>query len=106
MRSAEPSTFSSASGRRSPSAATVALPAYARTLGTAERLSVGVIGCGGQGSGLLKRFKAIADVAYVCDPDEARRGESEGQLWRETRRERSSPRAGRLVGRRGRRCHA
>ncbi len=56
--------------------ATVALPAYARTLGTAERLSVGVIGCGGQGSGLLKRFKAIADVAYVCDPDEARRGKA------------------------------
>jgi dihydrodipicolinate synthase/N-acetylneuraminate lyase len=54
-------------------AATVALPAHARAIGTAEHLSVGVIGVGGRGSGLLKTFRQIADVAYVCDPDEARR---------------------------------
>ena len=54
-------------------AVTVAVPAYVRAVGTAERLSVGVIGCGGRGSGLLKTFGQIADVAYVCDPDEARR---------------------------------
>ena len=57
-------------------AATVALPAYARILGAAEWLSVGVIGCGGQGSGLLRASKEIAHVAYVCDPDEARRGKA------------------------------
>jgi len=54
-------------------AATVAVPAYARTLGTVERISVGVIGCGGRGSGLLKTFRQIADVSYVCDPDETHR---------------------------------
>ena len=42
--------------------------------GANERLTVGVIGCGGRGAGLADAFTAIADVAYVCDPDESRRG--------------------------------
>ncbi len=42
--------------------------------GANERLTVGVIGCGGRGAGLADAFAAIADVAYVCDPDESRRG--------------------------------
>jgi len=42
--------------------------------GANERLTLGVIGCGGRGAGLADAFAAIADVAYVCDPDESRRG--------------------------------
>ena len=41
-------------------AATVALPAYARTHGTAERISVGVIGCGSRDSVALVHLANIA----------------------------------------------
>ena len=39
-----------------------------------DRISLGVIGPGGHGSGLLRSFAAQADVevAYVCDPDASR----------------------------------
>ena len=37
-----------------------------------ERIVVGVIGCGGRGTGLAGAFAGAADVAWVCDPDEAR----------------------------------
>jgi 2-keto-3-deoxy-6-phosphogluconate aldolase len=40
--------------------------------GANERLTVGVIGCGGCGAGLAEEFAGLADVAYVCDPDESR----------------------------------
>ena len=58
-------------------AATVAVPAYCRTLGNSDRLSVAVLGCGSRGSGLLKTFRQLADVAYVCDPDESRREQAQ-----------------------------
>ncbi|MES1213849.1 MAG: Gfo/Idh/MocA family oxidoreductase, partial [Singulisphaera sp.] len=40
--------------------------------------TIGIIGCGNQGGGLTKRFKATPDVriAYVCDVDQARRDET------------------------------
>ena len=41
--------------------------------GTNERLTVGIIGCGGRGAGLAEEFAGLANVAYVCDPDESRR---------------------------------
>ena len=33
--------------------------------GANERLTLGVIGCGGRGAGLADAFAAMADVAYV-----------------------------------------
>ena len=54
-------------------AASIAAPAYVRALSANERVSIGIIGCGGQGSNLLKTFRRIADVAYVCDTDASRR---------------------------------
>jgi predicted dehydrogenase len=42
--------------------------------GANERPTVGVIGCGGRGAGLAEAFAAISDIAWVCDPDESRRG--------------------------------
>ncbi|OHB67048.1 MAG: dehydrogenase [Planctomycetes bacterium RBG_13_60_9] len=43
-------------------------------IGANDRIVLGVIGPGGQGSGLLKSFAAQKDVevAYVCDPDSPR----------------------------------
>ncbi|MBM3726047.1 MAG: Gfo/Idh/MocA family oxidoreductase [Acidobacteria bacterium] len=41
--------------------------------GAKERLTVGLIGCGGRGTGLAREFSSLADIAYVCDPDESRR---------------------------------
>ncbi|MBM3737203.1 MAG: Gfo/Idh/MocA family oxidoreductase [Acidobacteria bacterium] len=41
--------------------------------GANERLTVGLIGCGGRGTGLAREFSGLADIAYVCDPDESRR---------------------------------
>lgn len=40
--------------------------------GANERLTVGIIGCGGRGAGLAEEFAGLANVAYVCDPDESR----------------------------------
>jgi len=41
--------------------------------GANERLTIGLIGCGGRGTGLAREFSNLADIAYVCDPDESRR---------------------------------
>jgi predicted dehydrogenase len=41
--------------------------------GANKRVTVGLIGCGGQGAGLARAFSKIAQVAYVCDPDPAQR---------------------------------
>jgi predicted dehydrogenase len=40
----------------------------------AEAVTLGAIGCGGQGTGLVKKFVALdgVELAYVCDPDGAR----------------------------------
>ncbi|MEK6234554.1 MAG: Gfo/Idh/MocA family oxidoreductase, partial [Planctomycetales bacterium] len=42
-----------------------------------EKITLGVIGCGGRGSGVAQQFagEENCEVAYVCDPDE-RRAES------------------------------
>ena len=48
--------------------------------GANERLTVGVIGCGGRGAGWPRPSPAIADVAYVCDPDESRRGRAQEKV--------------------------
>ncbi len=48
--------------------------------GANQRLSVGVIGCGGQGRRLANAFASMADIAYVCDPDESRRGPTQQQV--------------------------
>jgi predicted dehydrogenase len=37
-----------------------------------EQLVLGVIGCGGQGSGLIQGFKDHAAIAATCDPDSER----------------------------------
>lgn len=44
-----------------------------KAAGANERLTLGIIGCGGRGSGLAREFAQLADIAYVCDPDESRR---------------------------------
>ncbi len=41
--------------------------------GANDRLTVGIIGCGGRGAGLAAECARLANVAYVCDPDESRR---------------------------------
>jgi predicted dehydrogenase len=47
----------------------------------ANTLTIGLIGCGNQGGGLGKRFKATPDIriAYVCDVDKARCEETRAQ---------------------------
>ena len=42
--------------------------------GPAEKVVLGLIGCGQRGTALLKDFVALpgAEIAYVCDPDEQR----------------------------------
>jgi predicted dehydrogenase len=51
-----------------------------RAAGANQRLAVGVIGCGGQGRGLANAFAKLADIAYVCDPDESRRRQTQEQV--------------------------
>jgi predicted dehydrogenase len=43
-----------------------------------EKLVVGVMGCGGRGTGLAQLFarQPNVEVAYVCDPDEGRAGKA------------------------------
>jgi predicted dehydrogenase len=41
--------------------------------GANDRLTVGIIGCGGRGAGLAAECARLANVAHVCDPDESRR---------------------------------
>ncbi len=53
-----------------------AMPAAAAN----DRLTVGVIGCGGRGMGLLREFASQADIAYVCDPDESRRRQAQEKV--------------------------
>jgi len=48
--------------------------------GANERLTVGIIGCGGRGAGLASAFANLADIAYVCDPDESRRRRAQEQV--------------------------
>jgi predicted dehydrogenase len=45
--------------------------------GANERLTVGIIGCGGRGSALAEEFARLANVAHVCDPDESRRRQTQ-----------------------------
>ena len=45
----------------------------ATAAGANERPTVGIIGCGGQGSALAASFAEIANIAFVCDPDASRR---------------------------------
>ena len=46
--------------------------------GANERVTVGVVGCGGQGRCHLRSYKAVAEaeVVCICDPDERRRREA------------------------------
>jgi predicted dehydrogenase len=48
--------------------------------GANQRLSVGVIGCGGQGRGLANAFAGMADIGYVCDPDQSRCSQTQQQV--------------------------
>lgn len=43
-----------------------------------ERLTVGLIGCGGRGPGVADAFQKMPDaqLAYVCDPDQRRAGKA------------------------------
>ena len=69
-------------GKSAALAATVHLAtsvASVRAAGANERIRVGVIGCGGQGKGAhVGGLTSMdeAEVVYVCDPDEKRRGEA------------------------------
>ncbi|HUG90353.1 MAG TPA: Gfo/Idh/MocA family oxidoreductase [Planctomycetaceae bacterium] len=50
--------------------------ASARASGSNQRVRLGVIGCGGRGSGVAQNFaeEATCEVVAVCDPDERRAG--------------------------------
>src|SRR5688572_28921491 len=56
------------------SAAALAFSAPASALGANDRITVGVIGCGGMGSSHARNLASRKDVsiAYVCDPDSQR----------------------------------
>ena len=45
--------------------------AQSKAAGANEKVVMGAIGCGGQGTGLLKSFAEMkgVELAYVCDPD-------------------------------------
>lgn len=45
-----------------------------------DKLRLGIIGCGGRGSGLAKDFRELAEIAYVCDTDESHRGRSKDKF--------------------------
>ncbi len=38
-----------------------------------EKITLGLIGCGGRGSGLAHDFSKFAEIGYVCDADESQR---------------------------------
>ena len=65
--------------------------------GANERLTIGMIGCGGRGAGLADEFAGIADIAYVCDPDESRRRQA-GKGSCQARGGRPAAHPGRQVG--------
>jgi predicted dehydrogenase len=53
------------------------------TSGAAERVRLGLIGCGGQGSGLGRSFSGLmphAEIVGVCDPDTSRREQAKEKL--------------------------
>jgi predicted dehydrogenase len=54
-------------------AAAVAWTGGINAAGANERVTLGVIGCGGQGGRLADAFSNSSNVACVCDPDEAHR---------------------------------
>ncbi len=45
-----------------------------------DSLSVGIIGCGGRGRGLMEDFRKVARITHVCDPDEGRCETAKQQL--------------------------
>ena len=53
--------------------------------GANERVTVGIVGCGGRGAGLAEEFAGLANVAYVCDPDESRRRQIQDKIALSTR---------------------
>ena len=69
--------FLKQSGRASAAAATaVAWGGAVNAAGANDRIVVGAIGCGGQGTSLASTFADAAKLAYVCDPDEQRRDQA------------------------------
>ncbi len=66
--------------------------------GANERVTVGIIGCGGRGAGLAEEFAGLANVAYVCDPDESRRRPIQDKDSRPARGRRSAAHPGRPIG--------
>ena len=57
-------------------AAAVQLTAPARAANANERIRIGLIGCGGRGTGVATTFTKLPNVelVYACDPDSTRRG--------------------------------
>ncbi len=53
---------------------TLLTPARSRAAGAGERVRLGVIGCGNQGTAHLRSLTTLkdADIVYVCDIDETR----------------------------------
>ncbi len=74
MRPTNRRTFAKQSSFAVAGAPFVAVAPAAIALGANARIGVGVIGCGGRGSGLARAFAAEKDAALVavCDPDEKR----------------------------------
>ena len=54
-------------------ATTLAWSGAIQASGANDRVTLGVIGCGGQGGRLAEGFSKSANIACVCDPDEANR---------------------------------
>ena len=78
MKSTTRRTFLKAGGVGA-AASAIALAGPSPTAhGAAERIVMGLVGCGGRGRGLARSFAARKDVkvAYVCDPDSNRRAQA------------------------------
>ncbi len=62
--------------------ATLPLVAPLRAAGANKRTTIGLIGCGGRGTGVASTFQrtGICDIAYACDPDSTRSGAAAEKL--------------------------
>ena len=72
MFNADRRDFLKTAGAAGAGAAAWAWTGAGNAAGANERIVVGVIGCGGMGSHHVEAFGRLAELAYVCDPDQKR----------------------------------
>lgn len=75
-------------------AAALNAPPSLSAAGANDRIVVGLIGCGGRGTHVAKIFRSMKNVelAYVCDPDQGRRGKAAANFGISTTKSVGDPR--------------